>query len=224
MPRQKIVPRQYTNHVRHVANILVNNLKTFSDYIYKIMIRSLCLFLIVPFINGLNVFSSTSMDRVKPVLVGSTKPIENFDPFNLGETEERFQYFREAELKHGRLAMVSGLSIPLIEKMTHTPAIHEFDKLPEHVQSLIISSMFVSEFSSMIYGWKNPFIKENDKNYYFKLNEDYQPGDYGFSLVEDLTDEKSITLLNKELNNGRLAMIGSLGVIVQELITNKPIF
>ena len=187
------------------------------------MIRSLCLLLIIPFINGLNVFSPTS-SKTKPVLVGSTKPIESFDPLNLSDTDERFQYFRDAELKHGRLSMVSGLIIPLIEKNTHAPAIHEFDKLPENIQYLIISSMFVSEFSSMIHGWKNPFIKENDKNYYFKLNEDYQPGDYGFSLVEDLTDEKSITLLNKELNNGRLAMIGSLGVIVQELITNKPIF
>ena len=83
--------------------------------------------------------------------------------------------------------------------------------------------MFVSEFSSMIYGWKNPFIK-NNSNLYFKLKEDYQPGDLRFSLTEELTDEKGITLLNKELNNGRLAMIGSFGIIVQELITNKPLF
>jgi len=187
------------------------------------MIRSLCLFLIVPFINGLRVFSSTSTGNVKPVLVGSTKPIENFDPLNFSDTDEKLQYFREAELKHGRLAMVSGLTIPLIEKMTHRPAIYEFGKLPDNIQGLIVSSMFVSEFSSMIYGWKNPFIK-NNANQYFKLNEDYQPGDLGFSLTEELTDVKSITLLNKELNNGRLAMIGSFGIIVQELITNKPLF
>jgi hypothetical protein len=28
----------------------------------------------------------------------------------------------------------------------------------------------------------------------------------------------------KEINNGRLAMIGVAGIVVQELITNTPIF
>jgi len=186
------------------------------------MFRSLCFLMILPFINSLRVFSSAN-ERSKPVLVGSTEPIENFDPLNLSDTDEKLQYFREAELKHGRIAMISGLTIPLIERVTHSPAIYEFDKLPDNIQVLIVSSMFVSEFSSMIYGWKNPFIK-NNSNQYFKLKEDYQPGDLRFSLTEELTYEKGITLLNKELNNGRLAMIGSFGIIVQELITNKPLF
>jgi hypothetical protein len=30
--------------------------------------------------------------------------------------------------------------------------------------------------------------------------------------------------MNKELNNGRLAMIAALGMMAQELVTNKPIF
>lgn len=188
------------------------------------MIRSLCLLFIIPFINGMTMTMNTSpVNSVNlPVLVGSTKPIENFDPLNFGDSDVKLQYFREAELKHGRLAMVSALTIPIVEQITHSPAIYEFSKLPEIIQYGIISSMFVSEFSSMFRGWKNPYL-ENSTNNYFKLKEDYQPGDFGFSLIEDLNDEKSIELLNKELNNGRLAMIGALGMIVQELVTNQPL-
>ena len=62
----------------------------------------------------------------KPIIVGSTKPIENFDPLNFGKNEEKLVFFREAELKHGRLAMISTITIPLIELNTHNPAIYEF--------------------------------------------------------------------------------------------------
>jgi light-harvesting complex I chlorophyll a/b binding protein 1 len=56
--------------------------------------------------------------------------------------------------------------------------------------------------------------------------EGYQPGDLGFDpLGLCPTDKAEFDVLQtKELNNGRLAMIGMAGIIVQELITNKPIF
>ena len=161
-----------------------------------------------------------------PIIEGSTKPIENFDPLNLGDSDEKILFFREAELKHGRLAMVITTLFPIIESHTHQPAIHEFAHLQNYLQLSLVALMLVSEFSSMTRGWKNPFEKDEttQTSNYFKLLEHYQPGDLGFELTTDLDSVKGRELLNKELNNGRLAMIAALGMITQELVTEHTIF
>ena len=154
----------------------------------------------------------------KPVIVGSTEPFPEFDPLNFAKDESRISYLREAELKHGRLAMVASTLMPITELITNEKSIHNFDKLPTSVQSLIICSMFMAEFASMLRGWKNPYTNP------FELKEHYQPGDFGLKINRNLESEESKDLLNKELNNGRMAMIGAIGMIVQELITDKQLF
>jgi light-harvesting complex I chlorophyll a/b binding protein 1 len=155
-----------------------------------------------------------------PVIAGSTKPIENFDPlgFSKDKSDSEKLFLREAELKHARLGMVSALSIPLTEQFTHRPAIFELSN-NINLFYLILSIMMATETTFMVNGWENPFTT----NKYFKIKENYQPGDLGFTDIKDFSTPENISLLNKELNNGRLAMIASLGMIVQELITNKPL-
>lgn len=161
--------------------------------------------------------SSVTIETKRPIIRGSTPPVENFDPFQFSKDEDRLVFFREAELKHGRIGMIAATTIPIVERITHNVGIHEFDKLPTNTKLLIIGTMFMSEFSSMFRGWENPIEKP------FTLRKDYQPGDYEFNVL-DLTTDNAGNLLDKELNNGRLAMIGALGMIGQELITNKPLF
>ena len=195
------------------------------DYI---IIMNLFVMLLFPFcISGFSRITTPSkIVNCEPVIVGSTKPIENFDPLNLGDSNEKMLFFREAELKHGRLAMVVTTLFPIIESHTHQPAVHEFSNLPNYLQLGLVSLMFVSEFSTMIRGWKNPFVKDEttQTSNYFKLLEHYQPGDLGFELTTDLDSVKGRELLNKELNNGRLAMIATLGMITQELVTKQTLF
>ena len=52
------------------------------------------------------------------------------------------------------------------------------------------------------------------------LKEDYSPGDLGFDPlnIKPKTEADFETMQTKELNNGRLAMIGIAGMLVQELI------
>ena len=180
------------------------------------MRTTLCL--LIPLLtSALCIMSPSGYKTKEPVIRGSTPPFENFDPFQFSKDEKRAVFFREAELKHGRIAMIAAATIPLVEQFTHKTCIHEFDNLPTNMKLLVIGTTFMSEFSSVFRGWENPVEKP------FTLRQDYQPGDYEFSTI-DLTAEESGDLLDKELNNGRLAMIGALGMIAQELVTNKPLF
>tara|TARA_E500000178_G_C16927109_1_gene709912 strand:+ start:781 stop:1296 length:516 start_codon:yes stop_codon:yes gene_type:complete len=167
---------------------------------------------------GFNPLTDVSMNGIK--IRGSTKPLENFDPLDLSlsNTDERILFFREAELKHGRIAMVSSLLIPFLDKMDpNVLGIHGFNHLPDKVQLLIVGHMFIAEFASMFKGWEKPWKK------LFTLKSDYQPGDLGFKLSSK-TDEEMNILMDKELNNGRLAMIGAFGMIAQQLVTQQHLF
>ena len=68
--------------------------------------------------------SSHALMNIRPSVknfkyVGSTAPFENFDPLNIveGKSENRVKYTREAELQHGRAAMLATLTIPFLEHM-----------------------------------------------------------------------------------------------------------
>ena len=59
------------------------------------------------------------------------------------------------------------------------------------------------------------------------LRKSYQPGNLEFDPFKyksAMSDDQYVAMQNKELNNGRLAMIGVAGMTAQELVTNTPIF
>merc|ERR1712216_1039472 len=96
----------------------------------------------------------------------------------------------------------------------------------------LTTSIATAEIGRALIGWENPVdaIRKNadveGKTWLSKLNDDYYPGDIGFDPLglKPSDPAEFATMQTKELQNGRLAMIAAMGMIVQEQITNQPLF
>jgi light-harvesting complex I chlorophyll a/b binding protein 1 len=161
--------------------------------------------------------ASSLNNNLKPVIRGPTAPLQNNKLFEQNVLAKNIQlsFLREAELKHGRLAMIASIMLPLSEQYSDNLGINFFQENPELIP-IGLSLMFTSEFISMIRGWENPLVKP------FTLKEDYQPGNLGLST--DIPNYAMDINMDKELNNGRLAMIGIVGMMAQELVTHQQLF
>lgn len=72
-------------------------------------------------------------------------------------------------------------------------------------------------------GWESP---QEASGPTALLKDDYIPGDLGFDplrLCPEVDSEDFIDARSKELNNGRLAMLGVAGIIAQELIDGNTV-
>jgi hypothetical protein len=151
--------------------------------------------------------------------VGDIKPTGYFDPLRISDNADEglIKYLREAEIQHGRVAMLAALALPILDITNDKLAINVLKDIPLDEQVPFWLSFGLFESARMGAGWINPFMY---KNSYFKLEENYQPGNV-FKVPSNNYDD---TALQKELSNGRLAMLGTMGYMTQELLQQHPIF
>merc|ERR1711966_132157 len=172
-------------------------------------------------------------DESKPCygLPGASAPLGYFDPlgFCKGRNLEGVKRFREAEVMHGRVAMMATVGYLISEStptitygmnVHHTIANNQIPEVPGTVLFPFFLAINISEALRASKGWVEPGLGP-----LFSLRESYYPGDLGFDPLgfkpED--PQEFANMQTKELNNGRLAMIAAAGFCAQELVNGKGI-
>ena len=145
-------------------------------------------------------------------LAGISAPLGFFDPLSLSKnckTISSVKLLREAELMHGRVAMMAvvgfffGEKLPLLnnffEEDVVGPAVNHWQQAP--AAPLIALSLItgITEFIRADKGWVEPNKAR------WTIRDEYLPGDLGFDplgLKPDTPDSLKL-MQTRELNNGR---------------------
>jgi hypothetical protein len=192
-------------------------------------------------------------DEVKTLLTsGQTAPFGFWDPagFAAFTSKGRMLFFREAEIKHGRVCMLATLGLLVGEKFHPLlggntwdgPATQLFPfvkfgfvPLPSFWPLACLQTFATIAYLEQKYSYPtldgrayNFHIGPSGTNEGFIAKGGRIPGDLGFDplgLKRTSPDDKGfLELQNKELNNGRLAMIAAVGIVMQEVVTGEKVF
>lgn len=155
--------------------------------------------------------STTSLSAWKDeTVVGITPPVGYFDPLGLskGQSDAVMMKYREAELKHGRVAMAACLGWYLNAGGVHPAFNSELSNNPlEAAAQLDKVGWLQFILGCGAIEWLTEKIKERPG---------YKPGDLlGAAYWVDDSDEGWVDYQNKEINNGRLAMLAFMGIYTQ---------
>jgi hypothetical protein len=177
-------------------------------------------------------------------LPGITGPLGFFDPAgfcsedgasNEKVSEGKVRFYREVELKHGRVAMLAALGFPLAEQFhplfggsVDVPSFSAFQQTPlQTFWPAVVFAIAIVEVYS-VFTFQNPASRLDNGSpaQPWTIRSDHEPGDLGFDPLglKPTDPAELLAMQNKELNNGRLAMIAIAGMIVQEGVTGSKLF
>jgi light-harvesting complex I chlorophyll a/b binding protein 4 len=173
-------------------------------------------------------------------MAGVTAPLDFFDPagFCTECSEGKLCFYREVELKHGRVAMLASLGFLVGEKFhplfggdIDAPSYIAFQQTPlQTFWPAVVAAIAIPEIYS-VFTFNNPNNEaDNMVDQYgdarWTMKTDRESGDLGFDpLGLKPTDPEELKQMKtKELNNGRLAMIAAAGMVAQELATGQKLF
>merc|ERR1719445_776094 len=166
---------------------------------------------------------------------GVLPPVGFFDPLGFAEraNDATFLRYREAEVTHGRVAMLATVGFLVGEKVEGSsflfdasikgPAITHLSQVPPLFWGLLTIFIGASELYRAKVAFVNPaYVPTGQQGL---MREDHYPGDIGFDPL-NLKPKDPIEFENmatKELQHGRLAMLAAVGFMAQELVDGRGI-
>ena len=174
-------------------------------------------------------------DASKPCygLPGAIAPTGFFDPLGFsrtGITLTDVKRYREAEVQHGRVAMLATVGYLAGEVVSGPfqivgPANDQLAQMPAPAFAALTLFIAAAELKRATIGWVEPDLNSWSRTL-FVLRDSYYPGDLGFDPLglKPTGAKEFANMQTKELQNGRLAMLGVFGMCSQELVNHKTIF
>lgn len=167
-----------------------------------------------------------------PYLNGSLAGDNGFDPLGLAEDPAALNWYVQAELQNGRWAMlgVAGMLIPeVLTKigLINAPLWYDAGKVEYFAPA---STLFVIEFILFHYveirRWQDIKYPGSVSQDPFFKNYKLPPGEVGYpgGIFNPLNFPASLEYKEKEIANGRLAMLAFLGMLVQSKLTGAGPF
>jgi len=141
----------------------------------------------------------------------------NFDPLGFAQNPASLAWYREAEVKHARLAMLAAFGWPVSELTNFGQLLNPDGRAPSLLNGGLdkVNVVYWVGVIAVAVFWEG---KGLDKQ--FGKKDEYLPGMLGFDPI----GADSPSMRNAEITNGRVAMLAITAYALEEAALKQPIF
>merc|ERR1719487_1352442 len=159
------------------------------------------------------------LPKIKTMMVGDQTLAGDmgFDPLGFSETSDKLAWYREAEVKHARLAMLAAFGWPISEITNFGNLLTKDGRAPSLLNGGLgnVNGVYWAAVLGIAIYWESQGL---DKAYGKK--DDYLPGMLGF----DPLGADSPSMRAAEITNGRVAMMAITAYALEEAVLKSAIF
>merc|ERR1719313_709549 len=141
----------------------------------------------------------------------------NFDPLGISNSPESLAWYREAEIKHARLAMLAAVGWPVSE-LTNFGSLLTRDGRASALLNGGLGNVNIAYWVFVLA--LGIFAESKGLAKQFGKQQDYLPGMFGFDPLK----ADSSGMRNAEITNGRVAMLAITIYAYEEALLKAPIF